>query len=133
MLVPVKYIGVKALWRDHVAGTGLAWAPGQVHEVVLESAARLLRMTEAFVQDSGEPVKASRGPIKIGTLEDRERDGEIMEEPKVGMPSITTMTKPQLVDLAQRRFGQKLDARQSVAGLRASIVALENSGRHRGE
>lgn len=38
----VAYIGPKAVKHDNVAGTGLKWAPGQVHDVEPLAAAKLL-------------------------------------------------------------------------------------------
>ena len=38
----VAYIGPKVVKHDNVAGTGLKWAPGQVHVVSEEAAAKLL-------------------------------------------------------------------------------------------
>jgi hypothetical protein len=52
----IKYVGLKPLKSDNVAGTGLTWTPGQVHKVAsLDACQKLLKHSDvwALVEPSG--------------------------------------------------------------------------------
>lgn len=46
----IKYVGVKPSKTDNVAGTRLTWLPGQVHEVDVVAAAKLLKHPDIWAE-----------------------------------------------------------------------------------
>lgn len=121
-MVKVKYVGPKHGKRDLTAGTGLVWDPGQVHEVNDDAAAILLRSPDAW-------VAVGKGPSVTALPPQRDPNEEVLPTP---MPRIDRLSKPNLIRLAQARFGDTLDPGMEPAAMRQRIVALENAGRARG-
>lgn len=59
----IKYVGNKPSKEDNVAGTGLRWTPGQVHEVAsLEACAKLVVHSGVWVIDQETPAPCAPPP-----------------------------------------------------------------------
>jgi hypothetical protein len=127
-LVPIKYVGAKARRTDSVAGTGLAWEADTVHMVPPEVAVKLLRHPDVWAKGE-EPEGAEAAKL----ADKPELETEESLALKVGLPNLAAMSKADLGQMAAARFGITLPQTMKVADMRAKIVALENSGRQRGD
>lgn len=96
-MTPIKYIGAKPRFDDHLFGTGLSWAPGQTHGVPADVAATMLRFPtfEAGSADEADSV--------VDEVKKEEEPEEIeRDEP---LANLEAMTKPELIQFAHRQFG----------------------------
>jgi hypothetical protein len=127
-LVPIIYVGAKARRTDSIAGTGLVWLPGQAHQVPQDVAAKLLRHPDVWARG-----EAEEGAVAAVLAEKPVEETEETLALRIGLPSLNGMSKADLGQLAAARFGITLPQTMKVADMRAQIVALENSGRQRGD
>lgn len=57
--IRIGYCGCKPSETDHTYGTGLTWTPGQVHDVPLETWARMAKHTDVWFEVPQEPEPVS--------------------------------------------------------------------------
>jgi hypothetical protein len=111
----IQYIG-KCKKQDSVRGVGLHWEPGQVRNVSLGVAERLLPFKDTWIplgESSGEEI-------------DLIPEEKAKEEP---LPVIDfhAMDKAALVQFVEREYNERLDKRLSTESLRHKAIALFGS------
>lgn len=134
-MAPIKYVGLKPSVYDTVAETGLSWANGEIQFVPPWAVARLTYHTDTWRIATDEELEEAGLARPSETAPQQPKPQPELDEPeslKVGMPSIATMSKASLAQLAMQRFGQSLDPSMKAADMRAQIVAWENGGHQRG-
>lgn len=111
MSIPIKYIGPKRVYVEHLYQTGLTWEPGQVVDVPEEAAVKLLRHPEF------EDMRKNKTPIVVTkeVEEPEEPDEDLLE--RVPLANLEGLTKEQLVSYAHRNFGVVLDSSLKKADL----------------
>ena len=116
----IEYVGIKPSRADTVAGTGLVWTPGQVHEVGDAKAKRLLAHPDIWrevrpvaVSDNYEP-----GVSGVAVYADGAMEAENVSIP----PNIDTMNDGQLRALAKAR-GIKVHHKHSAETIRSLLRA----------
>jgi hypothetical protein len=134
--VPVKYIGRRDTFTDHLYGTGLVFEKGQVRNLPSELARKFLRHGDQFAENvarEGEQqiVQATEEPDQDDTaakladaqkLQELERDKESqLQDLKV---QVNAMTKASLGQYALTNYQQKLDQSKTVAELRAQVIGM---------
>lgn len=119
MGVAVQYIGQKASKEDNVAGTGLSWAPGQVHVVDIIAAGKLLKHPSVWAVAENVDT-AGAEPVAGQGLAPEDEHVEAV------LPSFAGMTKQQVVDYALGTFGVTLDTAATKADLVRLVVDLQN-------
>lgn len=113
--MPVRYIGDRDEFRDHLYGSKLIWQQGEAVEVDVEIAIKLLVHPE--FEDARDPEDQLEATPKelLGGLppkptvektEEEQREELDMEPPLVNLEGLT---KAQLVEYAHRNFGVTLD------------------------
>ncbi len=137
-LVPVQYAGKKREKEDNVAGTGLVWAPGQIHFVPPLVAQKLARHPDVWkvVDDA----TVDEDPAKIGLVV-TDSDTQIAQPPtKEGekkqteqppqtfdLPNLQGMTRPDIAEFVSRNFNTTLPANMKKEDMIAQAVNLANS------
>lgn len=111
-LVPIRYIGRKSQYTDHLYGTGVTWGFSEDQPVPVTAAIKLLAHPEFedARDDTSVPLKALlREPEPV----------EEIDENELGVPlaNLDAMTKAQLLEHAQRYLGVALDASLKKADL----------------
>jgi hypothetical protein len=108
----IQYIG-KCSKQDSIRGVGLHWEPGQVRNVSLGVAERLLPFKDTWVR-----IGESTGE-EIGLISEEKPT----EEP---LPVIDfhAMDKAAIVEFVSREYNEKLDKRLSTESLRHKAIAL---------
>lgn len=123
----IKYVGKKDVEHDTVAGTGLVWGPGEVHEVPEAAALRLLNHPDVWeaVPDStpaSTTIKPTQAP-KRGVYED-------MEEVEVPpLADFGRMSRDKIDDYCRTYLGTKAKG-DTLADVRKQ--AWQDYGRHVG-
>lgn len=131
-LVPVQYVGKKQEKTDDIAGTGLVWTPNQVHYVPPLVAQKLFKHPDVWAEadeDALDPATVGL-VVESQTLPGAEADSEKKDEeqvPPIVLPNLMGMTKPDLVNYAEKTFNQKLPDAMKKEDMAAQIVALANS------
>lgn len=101
----ITYTGAKPRFIDHIAGSGLAWSPGETLTVSEHVAATLTRYP-TFRREEAE----------LDFLYDEDDAHEIEPEEEVDLANeaplanLDAMTKAQLLQYAHRNFGVELDS-----------------------
>lgn len=151
----IAYVGGKAKRPDTIAGTGLVWTRGEVLPVPF-SAARKLAAHPDIWADVTEGQTPEGHQTRLSLCADAEKEqmafriAELQEEnfllseqvrelageeakpqdstpAALGMPSVATMKKEELIEYAGRELGIELDPKGKVADLRAQIVGAIES------
>ena len=128
-MVPIKYIGTKAAKADNVAGTDLVWAPGEIHVVPSILAPKFLKHADVWAVPENFDAE---DPAMVGlVIEDSELKPEVPEEeqdPSFPIPdSFIGVTKENLVQIAQRAFGVRLDPSMKKPDMIRTVRDLKNS------
>lgn len=110
----VQYVG-SCNKQDSIRGVGLHWEPGQTRHVTAGVAERLLRFSDTW--QAVEKETDGNDPI------DLTEDEKPCEEP-LPVVDFHSMTKDQMVDYAEKNYGEKLDKRQTADTLRLKLVGL---------
>jgi hypothetical protein len=115
----IQYIG-KCSKQDSIRGVGLHWEPGQVRNVSLGVAERLLAFKDTWVL-----VGESTGE-EIGLITEEKP----AEEP---LPVIDfhAMDKASLVKFAEREYNERIDKRLSEESIRHKVIAF--FGKHQAD
>jgi hypothetical protein len=113
-MAQVQYIGT-CNKQDSIRGVGLRWHPGQTRNVSPELAERLLCYPDTWVKDESAPVDGE----PIGLIADEKP----IEEP-LPVVDFHAMTKDQIVEYADKNYGERLDKRQSAETLRIKLVGI---------
>lgn len=129
----IQYIGSKPEKKDNVAGTGLAWMPGQTLVVADDGAAfRLLahpRIWREAPLDDAPPLLAAAAGAALSTTSTDDTVTSIASQPtfdpgqyKAGVPetpgavhvptpNLQSMTKAELIAHGQSEFRENIDAK----------------------
>lgn len=119
--IPIGYHGKKELKDDPVAETGLTWTQGQVHQVPIEKAARLLahpdvwfdaRKKEKQEKDPVDPVE----PEKLGPLDP---DQDLSAPKPVPLELVNTTEKA--IAFAKSNFNVDLDPELTLEAMHGEI------------
>jgi hypothetical protein len=138
--VAVHYIGRRPRWHDTIYRTGLYFDAGQVRAVPLEIARKLLRHQDLFAelqQTDDDPPRYDQHYLDDVEREDDDT-AELLEKGKdkadkveqslteiqALYDQIDRMDKPGLLHFAKTQYKQDLDARRSVASLRAETKSM---------
>ncbi|MCF2997404.1 UNVERIFIED_CONTAM: hypothetical protein PPO58_06985 [Neisseria gonorrhoeae] len=122
----IKYIGGRAVWRDHIYHTGLVFEDGQVREVSAGAAAKLLRHGDVFAAVPGKRVEKAddtEALEKAGASE-LERETAAFDAVQDVILQINRMGKDELELYAKANYGQGLDKRKSAENLRGDVVRM---------
>jgi len=111
--VGVKYIGDHQYHTDIHYGTGLTWAPGQVHNVSDDAAKNLLAHADVY-----EESELIVGDVMCVHVE------EIPARVPPMLPPVERMGKKELRDYALSHFGENLHHAMSEENMRHKIVNL---------
>lgn len=113
-MIPIKYIGHRAVYVDGACGSGRTFEQGQTLLIDDESALKMLRHPSVYVRGDGDTVP---DPVKEKTTDD--------DDPNQSMrDSIAQMNKDALALYAKSNFSVDLDKRQSVGNLRTQVTGL---------
>jgi hypothetical protein len=110
----IKYIGT-CNKQDSVRGVGLHWEPGDERNVTEEVGHRLLHYRDTWIKADSQTSEGAQ----IGLTEDEKPT----EEP-LPVVDFHSMTKDEMVDYAEKNYGEKLDKRQTADTLREKLVGL---------
>ncbi len=114
-VVGIMYIGGRDSHCDSLYGTGLVWTPGQVHNVLIETAKRMLAHTDVYAQvDANDEVLV--GPVA-------DDDKKVFTMPAI-LPNLEGMDAVALKAYAQEHYGEKLAHNMKPENMRAKIVNL---------
>ncbi|EEZ56732.1 hypothetical protein [Neisseria gonorrhoeae] len=122
----IKYIGGRAVWRDRIYHTGLVFEDGQVREVSVGAAAKLLRHGDVFAAVPGKRVEKAddtEALEKAGASE-LERETAAFDAVQDVILQINRMGKDELELYAKANYGQGLDKRKSAENLRGDVVRM---------
>jgi len=138
-LVPVQYVGKKREKVDNVAGTGLAWTPGQIHYVPPLMAQKLARHPDVWKVVDDATVDADPGRVGLvvtepdtqtpaSTAKEPEGKKELEQPPQTfDLPNLQGMTRPDIADFVSRNFNTTLPANMKKEDMIAQAVNLANS------
>lgn len=131
----VQYIGRRDRWQDTIYRTGLYFDAGQVRAVPINVARKLLRHPDLFAEVAG-PAEASSAAEAVdhadddtaALLEQGKHEADKVEQSLTEIQAlydeIDRMDKPGLLHFAKTQYKQDLDARRSVANLRAEAKSM---------
>lgn len=127
---PIMYIGVRERYTDGLFGTG-AWERDQIKLVPTEVATRMRVHASVYVETqvakkevaAGEPVKTS-ADLEVVEINRPTEEKKLFDQVEELETQVNGMNKPGLVDFAKTHYGQKLDARKSIADIRTEVVRL---------
>lgn len=121
MKVPVRYVGARPTFEDHLYNSGATWEFGETVKVDPRAAERLLQHPE--FEDARPPKDQDRYPVRmLAAQADLANPPELTEEEferlqEAPLVNLDTMTKAQLSEFAQRNWGLRLDSGQKKADL----------------
>jgi len=118
-MIGIKYIGKRTTHTDNLYGTGLVWAPDQVHNVEDGVAAKMLAHTDTY--ENAKTVKGEKQATAKVIPEEKD------EHDEVPLPNLEIMDKEALQNFAQLHYGEQLDGRMTVSTMRDRISSLVNS------
>lgn len=137
-LVPVKYVGRKPSWADHLYGTGLGFVQGQVRSMPGEKARQFLRHADMFQvagadelvpDEKADEATDDTAQILAETAAKRDDETEALSRILDIKQQVSMMDKDALKDFAFRNWSQKLDKRESIDELRAKVAqAIDQFG-----
>ncbi len=133
--VPVRYIGRRPEWDDHLYGTGLSFVADQVRLLPEPTARQLLKHADLFKE---EKVEVAPEVVEAAPQEPTDNTDELMEAAKQRQAeeldkenqlqdlrqSVNLMEKDALKDFVSRNYRQKLDGRLSVEAMRTQALQL---------
>lgn len=133
--VAVHYIGRRPRWHDTIYRTGLYFDAGQVRAVPVEVARKLLRHKDLFAElqetdddppyfDLAEPVDDDTAALLELGKHKADKVEQSLTEIQALYDEIDRMDKPGLLHFAKTQYKQDLDARRSVANLRAEAKSM---------
>lgn len=124
--IGVKYIGMREEWADHLYSTGLHFVKGQVHEVPVHLAKKLLSHADVFEQVELEAVEQDTGAKAAieDALDKAAHEKAVADEQHEVLHEVSKMNKDALIEFAQVRYNTKLDGRTKVADLRTEVNRL---------
>ena len=130
-LIPIGYVGKKDVQTDPVAGTGLEWRPGDVHNVTPEQAAILLNHPDVWVDDrppaaqAKKPIEPHEAPKPVMTEEEERAMANLAPLIDVGV-----LDKSGLQQYAMREFGLDLNEQMPESQMRAEITSRIDGQRY---
>ena len=119
-MVGVQYIGSKPRHIDNLYGTGLEWEPGDVYNVDKAIASKMEKHPDVYAIVEAVAGAGCASPVKI--------DSETEDE-NPQLPRLDGMDKNELIDYAQRHFGENFAKNMKPENMRAKILGLIQSGR----
>lgn len=128
--IAVKYIGRRESWTDRLYDTGLTFTTGQVRQVPVEAARKLLKHADLF-KEGGETKPAEEAPKLDDTQEalaqaqaqKAQKDAQINAVADLH-DQVNQMTKDALEQFAKDKFNIDLDKRQKVDDLKKEVHTL---------
>lgn len=123
----IKYVGSKELHHDNLYGTGLFWAPDQVHAVADDVATRMLVHDDVYAE--AEPPKGEVPAEKPKLTAEQEAEQKAKDE-QPPMVDLNAMDKPALMTHAQRYFGQTFKPQMKEETMRTKLAALTAEKMH---
>jgi len=112
----IVYVGKKPFAFDNVAKSGKCWAGnGDVQEVTAQQAKLLLKYPDQWALENEADATEVDKPDTTSVQGDDGSDVEV-DHAAFGKP-LESMSKPELLALAQAKWGKKLDARMSTKNL----------------
>ena len=119
-MIGIKYIGKRENHEDNLYGTGLRFAPGDVHNVDDAIAAKMLVHTDVYAE--AKPVK---GETVAAVVKSNEPD-----KLPVPLPNLEGMDKQDMITFAQQHYGEVLHHNMKEENMRKSIQSfIESRGR----
>lgn len=119
--IPIRYVGTHTSFSDHLYESGATWEFGEVVQVALDKAMKLLKHPE--FEDARTAKEQAKHTLKdLLALEEKELPPEIDEdqerlEQEPPLVQLESLTKEQIVQYAQRNFGVVLDTSAKKADL----------------
>lgn len=111
-MIGIKYIGTREVHEDNLYGTGLTFAPDEVHNVEDTIAARMLVHADTYKE-----TKAVKGePAATAATTEMEQI--------VPLPNLEGMNRQELTTFAQQHYGEKFHHKMSEENMRSSIHAI---------
>lgn len=115
--VAVKYIGKREEHEDNLYGTGLKFAPNEVHNVNKDAAAKMLLHADVYELAKEVPGSQPAAPA----------NNQNPDKQAVPLPNLDGMDKQGLITFAQQHFGQVLPANMKEVNMRSKILSLVQS------
>jgi len=117
-MIGIKYIGTREVHEDNLYGTGLRFAPDEVHNVDETIAAKMLVHADVYKEAKaikGEPAAtANTKPDKL----------------PIPLPNLEGMNKQELTTFAQQHYGEKMHHKMSEENMRSAILGyIQSRGR----
>lgn len=122
--IGVEYIGRRPLWKDAVYHSGLTFTSGQVRPLPQAIANKLLRHIDLFKQAEAAIAEEDDTEFQIDDGKKVEAAKKEREIEFAVIDQIDRMDKPGLLHFAKTQYNQDLDARRSVANLRAEAKSM---------
>jgi len=123
-LIKIVYVGKKPTAYDNVAKSHKCWnGNGDVQEVTPDQAKQLLKFPDQWALADEADREAIDTP-SIVEVKDEDGNDVQVQATELGKP-LEKMTKPELVALAQARWGKELDAKKSKKDLIDAIEEFE--------
>jgi len=119
MMIKIKYVGVRPVYRENLYGTGIVFEQGQVVEVEALAAMKMLKHKDQYVRAEADEVPVE--PVVITPPDDK---GKEEDEAQNTRDTIATMDKNALESFAKVHFSVDLDKRKGVDTLRAQVNGL---------
>lgn len=118
-MIPIKYIGQRATYREGAYGSGIVFVKDETINVEDDELARkLLKHPDVYVRgDSEKAVETTTSKAKDAGKEDADPLQDARD-------AIATMTKEGLETFAKTHFNVDLDKRKSIDSLRTQTVGL---------
>lgn len=126
--VPVKYIGRRPDWQDHLYDTGLHFTEGQTRSVPLGVSKLLLQHRDLFEEGVAEATQAAPESAKDDTdalLENGKKSQKSKEEQQIEfavIDQVNQMDKDALVEFAMGKYALKLNKTKSLPNLRKEVI-----------
>jgi len=111
-MIGIKYIGTREVHEDNLYGTGLRFAPDEVHNVDDTIAEKMLAHTDVY-----EGVKPIKGEAAATVATKTES-----ENLPIPLPNLEGMNKQELTAFAQQHYGEKMHHKMSEENMRSAIM-----------
>lgn len=122
-LVPVKYIGHRATYKDGACGSNLTFAQGETRLVPIKAARMMLRDHPSVYQ----PGDVAADPVNLAPPPKTQAKAEETEESRLQehRDAINAMqAKAAVADFIERDLGHKPDRRKSLGDLKSQAIML---------
>lgn len=123
--VPVKYIGRRETFKDHLYGSGLTFEQGQVRNLPGELANKFLRHPDVFAK--GEAGSAATDDTQaVLQQKQEEQTDELAEQNRLQdvRDTVLRMDKNELKTFATTHYRVELDAKKKVGDLRTEVIGM---------